>query len=89
MVGSINVGNLSISSDDNDENKHFQGTRSREPIIYPHEFATLKDIVLITPEGFCCANKSPYYKKPGFVISEEVNPVTKVGFIASRAQKPV
>lgn len=94
MVGSINVGNLSISTDDNDENKHFhfQGNRSREPIIYPHEFATLKDIVLITPEGFCCANKSPYYKKPvgsGFVMPEEVNPVTKVGYIPSRTQKPV
>ena len=95
MVGSINVGNVSISTGNDDENKHFhfQGNRSREPIIYPHEFATLKDIVLITPEGFCCANKSPYYKKSvgnGFVMPEkEANPVTKVGYIPSKTQKPV
>lgn len=90
MIGSINVGNVSISTDD-DENTHFhfQGDRSREPIIYPHELATLKDIVLITPEGFCCANKSPYYKKSGFVMPEEVNPVIKVGFIPTRIEKPV
>ena len=36
----------------------------REPIIFPHEFATLKDIVLLTPEGFCRVNKLPYYDSP-------------------------
>lgn len=33
----------------------------REPIIFPHELATLKDILLMTPEGFCRVNKFPYY----------------------------
>lgn len=33
----------------------------REPIIFPHELATLKDILLITPEGFCRVEKVPYY----------------------------
>jgi len=30
-------------------------------IIKPEEFATLKDIVLLTPHGFCWAKKNPYY----------------------------
>jgi len=33
----------------------------REPIVFPHELATLKDILLITPEGFCRVDKFPYY----------------------------
>ena len=35
----------------------------REPIIYPHELATLNDILLVTPEGFCRVNKTPYYRR--------------------------
>jgi type IV secretion system protein VirD4 len=31
--------------------------KTREPIIHPHEFATLEDVVLITPKGFCRVNK--------------------------------
>ncbi|MCL2198868.1 MAG: hypothetical protein FWB80_08090 [Defluviitaleaceae bacterium] len=38
-----------------------QFNESREPLIHPHEFATLKDIVLLTPEGFCRVNKVFYY----------------------------
>lgn len=34
----------------------------REPIVFPHELATLKDILLLTPEGFCRVNKLPYYE---------------------------
>jgi type IV secretion system protein VirD4 len=30
-----------------------------QPILYPHEFATLKDIVLITPKGFCRVDRVP------------------------------
>lgn len=33
-------------------------SETREPIIYPHEFLTLKDVVLITPHGFCRVNKT-------------------------------
>lgn len=33
----------------------------REPIIFPHELAKLKDIILLTPEGFCRVAKLPYY----------------------------
>ena len=34
----------------------------REPIVFPNELATLKDILLMTPEGFCRVRKLPYYK---------------------------
>lgn len=34
----------------------------REPIIYPEEFSTLKDIVLLHPDGFCRIDKLPYYE---------------------------
>lgn len=34
---------------------------SREPVILPHEFATLKDIILLTPYGFYRVNKIPFY----------------------------
>ena len=37
-------------------------SETREPIIHPHEFLTLQDVVLITPHGFCRANKTPYFK---------------------------
>jgi len=33
----------------------------REPIIYPHEFETLSDVVIVSPEGYFRANKIPYY----------------------------
>ena len=38
----------------------------REPIIFPHELATLQNILLLTPEGFCRVEKLPYYvyRKP-------------------------
>jgi type IV secretion system protein VirD4 len=38
-------------------NKH------REAIIFPAEFAKLKDIVILSPEGFCRVDKEPYYEK--------------------------
>lgn len=37
-------------------------SETREPIIYPHEFSTLKDVVLITPYGFCRVEKTLYFK---------------------------
>ncbi|MCL2638920.1 MAG: type IV secretory system conjugative DNA transfer family protein [Oscillospiraceae bacterium] len=33
-------------------------SKQREPIIFPHDLAKLKDIVLMTPDGFCRVNKS-------------------------------
>ena len=36
-------------------------TTEEKRIIKPEEFATLKNIVLLTPFGFCRAEKAPYY----------------------------
>lgn len=36
-------------------------SEQRENVIQPHEFATLKDIVLLTPQGYFRAEKTPYY----------------------------
>lgn len=56
----------SYSSTNNDSrgisnSASFTYTIVREPIVFPHELATLKDILLITPNGFCRVDKSPYY----------------------------
>lgn len=37
-------------------------TESREPIIHPHEFASLQNIVLLHPYGFSRIEKVSYYK---------------------------
>lgn len=37
-------------------------SETREPIIYPHEFSTLNDIVLITPYGFCRVEKTLFFE---------------------------
>jgi len=36
-------------------------TTEEKRIIKPEEFATLKDMVLLTPFGFCRVEKRPYY----------------------------
>lgn len=45
----------------------------REPAIHPHELATLKDIVLLHPEGFCRVEKVPYYQIPFTVPAPKLN----------------
>ena len=49
----------------------------REPLIPPHEFASLTDIVLLHPErgGFCRVEKVPYYVKSSNSI-EPFEPLT-------------
>ena len=37
------------------------------PVIQPHEFATLKEMVLLTPQGFFRAKKTPYYETKAFM----------------------
>lgn len=41
-----------------------QTSEVHEPVIRPHEFATMKDVALLTPEGFQRVKKVPYYEKP-------------------------
>lgn len=43
-------------------------TTEERRIIKPEEFATLKDLVLLTPYGFCRVEKTPYYKTRTFQI---------------------
>lgn len=55
-----------------------QATEIREPIIFPHELSTLKDILILSPYGFCRADKlqihniesSPLFSIPKVVYVE-------------------
>ena len=67
MVGSIKVITHGISTNYRPyfgelDSYSLQQNESREPIIFPHEFATIKDIVLMTPDGYCRIDKAPYYE---------------------------
>jgi len=65
MAGSIKVSKNSVNIPKENGNKNYtlQISETREPIIYPHEFGTLGDkMVLITDKGFCRVEKAPYYK---------------------------
>jgi len=44
---------------------NFSVSESREPIIHPHEFASLSDIILLHPgpERFCRVKKETYFRK--------------------------
>jgi type IV secretion system protein VirD4 len=66
LVGSIKTGSQGFSTSHLANNYEVKGynlqmTEAREPIIFPHEFATLDDVVLITPHGYCRVAKAPYY----------------------------
>lgn len=54
-------GNTNSNSRGNNKSANFTLSIVRELIIFPHELATLKDILLITPEGFCRVEKVAYY----------------------------
>jgi type IV secretory pathway TraG/TraD family ATPase VirD4 len=42
-----------------------QGSEGREPRVFPHELANLKDVLLLHPEGFCrIAKITPYKENP-------------------------
>ena len=57
----------------------------REPIVFPHEFAKLKDIVLKTPEGFCRVDKEAHFnrdkhhelKNPPMKITDVTDPIVE------------
>lgn len=102
MVGSITVPRVGVSTGSSDmggditTNRGSQFSESREPILYPHEFAALgKRMVLMTPEGFCRVNHSPCYpelkdkeiKAKGFVVKEPLIPEIKVGYVNSPLEK--
>lgn len=68
LVGSIPVLNPSFSSTHNPYTGEIINFSRQigmiiEPRIYPHEFSTLKDIILVTPYGVCRVDKAPYYNE--------------------------
>ena len=46
--------------------RNISTTTEEKRIIKPEEFATLRDVVVLTPEGFFRVDKLPYYKDPAF-----------------------
>ena len=42
-------------------------SESREPIIYPEQFATLQRIIVRTPDGVFSLDKIPFYKRAPYV----------------------
>jgi len=45
---------------------------AREPNIYPHEFATLEDVVLFTPHGLCRVRKSPFFSNEEIFLRDHL-----------------
>ena len=86
MIGSVTVGlgGVSASSNKKSENYTITINETREPIVHPHELATLKDIVLMTPEGYCRMDKAPYYAKPdSFIANVSKAKKSRVGYTPS------
>jgi type IV secretion system protein VirD4 len=53
------------------EEKSMSKTTEDKPIIKPEEFAYLKDIVLLTPDGYTRVQKRPYYlEEPALVRAQ-------------------
>lgn len=80
LIGSVTVANRSVSTSLSPSNGEITGysmsiSEARAPLIHPHELATLKDILLMTPDGFCRVEKAPYYEQFGdtFVMQQPLN----------------
>lgn len=66
LVGSVDVPQGSVSENYNFFTGQVTGysrniSTTREPIIYPYEFGTLSDVVIVSPEGYSRVDKIPYY----------------------------
>lgn len=77
LIGSITVANRGVSTSYNPSDGRMVGysmnaNETKTPRIQPHEFATLKDIVIMTPDGYCRVEKAPYYEQFGdtFVMQQ-------------------
>jgi len=67
LVGSVETPKASINENCNMFTGQVTGYNrsisiAREPIIYPHEFEALSDIVVVSPHGYFRVDKVPYYK---------------------------
>ena len=73
MIGSFELISKSISESTRKfkTNYNYTISKSREPVIYPHEFARLDDdMVLAVNNNFCRVNKEPYYKNKPIKTTE-------------------
>jgi type IV secretory pathway TraG/TraD family ATPase VirD4 len=80
LIGSFTTANKGVSTSHSPSNGRILGysmnlNETRTPRIQPHEFASLKDIVLMTPDGYCRVEKAPYYEQFGdtFVMQEPLS----------------
>jgi type IV secretion system protein VirD4 len=63
-------------------------SKHREPIIFPEEFAKLKDAVLITPDGFCRVDKV-YAPRPDDPFPKEEKAVPEVKASSTRLEQMI
>lgn len=82
LVGSVATPKGSISESYNMFTGQVTGcSRSigvtREPIIYPHEFSSMTDVVIVSPEGYFRIGKAPYYSHQGLFTQFSLLPRRK------------
>lgn len=68
LVGSVATPQGSISENYNMFTGQVTGysrniCTTREPIIYPHEFGSMSDVVVVSPDGYFRIDKIPYYSR--------------------------
>ena len=68
LVGSVATPQGSISENFNLFTDQVTGysrniCTTREPIIYPHEFGSMSDMVVVSPNGYFRIDKIPYYSR--------------------------
>lgn len=66
LVGSVATPQGSISENYNMFTGQITGysrniSTTREPVIYPHEFSSMSDVVVVSPDGYFRIDKIPYY----------------------------
>jgi type IV secretion system protein VirD4 len=91
LTGSLIVPNRSVSisyksTTGEADNYGLQVNEIREPVVFPHEFATLSDVVLITPEGYCRVEKVPYYQSSPKLIAVPSEQQSTVPVMAQRIE---
>jgi hypothetical protein len=79
LVGTTMVGHRSIGASHDPYSGEVIGisrqiSESYEPIIRPHEFGLLKDVVLVTPRGVFMADKTPFHCNKQFFLHQGLLP---------------
>lgn len=77
LVGTVKVPTKGISTNYNQIGQpsgySCNISESREPIMHPHEFASMQNIILLHPDGFSSIEKFSYCKSS--------NPVRRIGYV--------